>query len=432
MTESFENWAGIESCTPAEYLRPRNVDEVQATVAAAGTRGRVVRAVGAGHSFTPAALTEGTLISLEHLNRVVDVDASSGLVRVEAGITLRDLNQKLDAHGLALGNLGDVDVQSIAGATQTGTHGTGARLRNLSASIISLELIVGDGSVVEVSAESDAEAWRAARVGIGALGIVTAVTVQTVPSFTLHALDAPARLDEVLATMDEKAEGNDHFEFYMFPHTGRVQTRVNNRTESPPKPRSRTAGWLNDILLVNYAFGITQRVARRFPSQIPRVNRFVARSWGKRERSDASYRIFTSPRLVRFVEMEYAIPRSRAREAITAVHSLASNGRFDVSFPIEVRFVAPDDALLSPASGRETCYIAVHVYAGMEWEPYFRAVEEIMDSFDGRPHWGKRHFQTAATLRPRYEGFDRFLAVRERFDPQRRFANPYIRTVLGD
>lgn len=432
MTESFENWAGIESCTPTEYLRPRTTQEIQAAVVAAGQAGRVVRAVGAGHSFTPAALTEGTLISLEHMNRVLEVDASSGLVKVEAGITLHDLNRELDVHGLALENLGDVDVQSIAGATQTGTHGTGARLRNLSASIVGLELIVGDGSVIELSEESDADAWRAARVGIGALGIVHAVTLQAVPSFTLHAVDRPAKLEDVLARMEGYAEENDHFEFYLFPHSDRVQTRVNNRTERPPKPRSRAASWMNDILLVNYAFGITQRVARRFPSQIPRVNRFVARSWGKSERFDVSHKVFASPRLVRFVEMEYAVPRTRAREAITAVHSLASSGRFDVSFPIEVRFVAPDDALLSPASGRETCYIAVHVYAGMEWEPYFRAVEEIMDSFDGRPHWGKRHFQTAATLRPRYEGFDRFLAVRERFDPKRRFANPYIRTVLGD
>lgn len=431
MTESFTNWAGIESCTPCEFLRPHTTAEVQAAVAAARKVGGVVRAVGAGHSFTPAAMTDGTLLSLEHMNRVIDVDRSSGLARVEAGISLHDLNRALAEHGLALENLGDVDVQSIAGATQTGTHGTGAGLRNLSASIESLELVTGDGSVVEVSAASDPDAWRAARVGLGALGIVTAATLKLVPSFVLHGVDRPAKLAEVLGGMDALATDNDHFEFYMFPHSDRAQTRVNNRTERPAKPRSAAVEWLNDILLVNRAFGVTQRIARRFPRRIPAINRFVARSWGTSKRFDFSYRIFASPRLVRFVEMEYAIPRPRAREAISAVHALASSGRFDVSFPIEVRFVAPDDALLSPASGRDTCYIAVHVYQGMPWEPYFRAVEELMDTFEGRPHWGKRHFHTAATLRPRYENFDRFLAVRDRFDPERRFANPYLEAVLG-
>ncbi|MPZ68092.1 MAG: FAD-binding protein [Actinobacteria bacterium] len=431
MTQVFTNWAGVESCTPSEYLRPHTTEEVQAAVTAAGKAGRAVRAVGAGHSFTSTAMTDGTLLSLENMNRVLDVDTSSGLTRVEAGITLHDLNHRLAEHGLALENLGDVDVQSIAGATQTGTHGTGAGLRNLSASIESLEIVSGDGSVVEVSAESDPNDWRAARVGLGALGIVTAATLRLAPSFVLHGVDRPSTMAEVLDGMDRLAAGNDHFEFYLFPHSDRVQTRVNNRTERPAKPRTRVAEWLNDIVLLNRAFGLTQGVAKRFPSRIPAVNRFVARAWGTSERFDVSYRIFASPRLVRFVEMEYAIPRPHAREAITAVHALASSGRFDVSFPIEVRFVAPDDALLSPAWGRETCYIAVHIYRGMEWEPYFRAVEEIMDSFDGRPHWGKRHFQTAATLAPRYEGFERFLAVRDRFDPGRRFANPYLEAVLG-
>ena len=431
MTEVFTNWSGVESCTPFEYLRPRTTAEVQTAVTIAGKAGRTVRAVGAGHSFTPTVLTDGTMLSLANMNRVLDVDASSGLARVEAGITLHDLNQRLAEHGLALENLGDVDVQSIAGATQTGTHGTGARLRNLSASIESLEIVTGDGSVVEVSVESDPDAWRAARVGIGALGIVTAMTLKMVPSFVLHGVDEPSTMTEVLDGMDRLASDNDHFEFYLFPHSERVQTRVNNRTDQPAMPRSRVAEWLNDIVLLNRAFGLTQGVAKRFPSRIPTMNRFVARAWGKSERFDVSYRIFASTRLVRFVEMEYAIPRASAREAITAVHALASSGRFDVSFPIEVRFVAPDDSLLSPASGRETCYIAVHVYRGMDWEPYFRAVEEVMDTFEGRPHWGKRHFQTAATLAPRYEGFEKFLSVRARFDPERRFANSYLETVLG-
>ncbi len=390
-----------------------------------------MRAVGAGHSFTPAVLTDDVMVSLQRMTRVLDVDSTSGHVRIEAGISLHELNLRLAEHGRALENLGDIDVQSIAGATQTGTHGTGATLRNISASIVSLQLVTGTGDVVELSEDSDPDGWRAARVGLGALGIVTEMTLRTVPAFVLHGVDSPGRMIDVLERIDELAGANEHFEFYLFPHSDRAQTRINNRTERPPKERSHLGAYMNDIFLVNHVFGLTQRVAKRFPRSVPRVNRFVAAAWGKSERIESSYKIFSSPRLVRFVEMEYAIPRHHVRDAVTKVHEVASRADLAVSFPIEVRFVAADDAFLSPASGRDTAYVAVHVYRGMEFDRYFREVEAVMDAYEGRPHWGKRHYQTAEVLRGRYPDFDRFLTVRDRFDPERRFANRYIEQVLG-
>jgi L-gulono-1,4-lactone dehydrogenase len=226
-------------------------------------------------------------------------------------------------------------------------------------------------------------------------------------------------------------DANDHFELYTFPHTGVALTRTNNRVDLPPAPPSRTAAWLEDIALVNGAFDALCRVGRRRPAWIPAVNRLVTRLAGARERVDASHRIFTSPRLVRFTEMEYAIPRAEAARAVRAVLDLVARERLPVSFPLELRFVAPDDALLSPASGRQTAYVAVHAYRGMPWERYFRGVEEIMDGLGGRPHWGKRHFQTAETLRPRYPDWDRFQAVRARLDPEGRFTNAHVARVLG-
>ena len=185
------------------------------------------------------------------------------------------------------------------------------------------------------------------------------------------------------------------------------------------------------MLLRNGAFGLACRVGRARPALIPRINRIVSRVAGSSRRVDRSFEIFASPRLVRFTEMEYALPRARAREAIEAVRRLIDEHGFAVPFPFEVRFVAGDDAFLSPACGRDTCYIAVHMYRAMEWERYFRAVEEVMDGFGGRPHWGKRHFQTAATLAPRYPEWDRFAAVRARLDPGGRFTNRYVERVLG-
>lgn len=427
----WRNWAGDQSCRPASFERPQTRAEVVGAIERATQAGHVVRVAGAGHSFSDAVLTDGTLLSLERMNRVLHVDESSGLVRVEAGITLRELNEVLWDHGLAFENLGDIDVQSIAGACATGTHGTGHGLPNLSAALHSIELVTGDGSVIELDEQSDPEAWRAARVSLGALGVVTAVTLRTVPAFTLEGTDAPMPLEETLDTLDELAEASDHFELFTFPHTAVALTRTNRRLDAAPEPRSKRRAWVDDILLRNHAFEVACRVGRARPALIPRVNRLVARASGSSRRRDRSYEIFASPRRVRFTEMEYALPREHGAEAVRAVLAMISQRGLPVGFPLEVRFVAADDALLSPATGRATCYIAVHQYRGMAWEALMRATEEIMQTFGGRPHWGKRHFQSADTLASRYPDWDRFASVRARLDPEGRFANDYVRRVLG-
>ncbi len=426
----WRNWAGDQVCRPAAVEHPATVAEVADAVGRAREAGRTVRVAGAGHSFTDTALTDGTLLRLDRMRRLLEVDSASGLARVEAGISLNELSEALWAHGLAFENLGDIDVQSIAGATATGTHGTGSRLRNLSAGLREVELVTGDGSTVRVSADADPDAWRAARVSVGALGVVTAVTLQAVPAFTLEGIDSPAPLEDVLERVDELADAADHFEFYVFPHSPLALTRTNRRVDGPPAPPSRARAWFDDVLLRNHVFGLAVAAGRRAPRLIPQINRLLARASGTTRRVDRSYRVFASPRLVRFTEMEYAFPREHVAEAVRAVLAVAERSDLAVPFPIEVRFVAADDALLSPAGGRETGYIAVHMYKGMEWAPYFRAVEEVMNGFGGRPHWGKRHFQTAATLAPRYPEWERFQDVRRRLDPDGVFANAYVQRVL--
>ncbi len=427
----WRNWDGRQQFIPAAFAQPASTGELAGALEAAAVAGRHVRVTGSGHSFTALVPTDGTLISLERMNRVLDVDPSSGLVRVEGGITIRELNAALDPHGLALENLGDIDVQTVAGATATGTHGTGGGLRNISSQIRAIELMRADGTVVTLDAEHDPDAFRAARVSLGALGVVTAVTLQAVPAFRLRGVDGPASLVETLEALPELVTAHDHFEMYWFPYCDNALLRRNDRTDEPVTERSAARAYLEDIVLVNRALLGFSLVGRRFPRTIPRMNRIITRVAGSSRRVDRSHRIFVSPRLVRFTEMEYAIPRQHAADAIRAIGEMVESRRLPVSFPIEVRFVAPDDALLSPAGGRETCYIAVHMFDQMEFEPYFRAVEEIMDRFDGRPHWGKRHFQTAETLAPRYPEWARFAAVRAQLDPEGRFRNPEIDRVLG-
>ena len=418
---AWVNWSRTQRCEPAAIERPGSRAELAAVLErAAGP----VRVAGAGHSFTGAVLTSGTLISLGRMASVLDVDGP--LVRVEAGMSLHRLSRELHLRGLALPNLGDIDVQSVAGALATGTHGTGARLPNLSAQVERIELVLGDGSEVEIG---EGVLLRAARIGLGALGVVAAVTLRCVPSFRLRGVDAPEPLEDVLASLDRRADEADHFEFWTFPHSPLALTRTNTRTDAPRKAPGRSREWLEDVLVDNHVFGVFNRAARRFPGTIPLLNRSASRAASRRERVDWSYRIFASPRLVRFVEMEYAIPREHAVEAVLGAREILE--RHPVSFPIELRFVAADDALLSPSNGRDSAYIAVHLFEGMAWEAPFREVEALMCGFGGRPHWGKWSFLGADELAARYPEWDAFQAARARLDPHGRFENEWVGRVLG-
>ena len=399
-------------------------------MARAAYAGRRVRAVGSGHSFTDIACTDDVMVSLRQMARVVDADAGSGLVRVQGGIRLHELGAELAARGLAMENQGDVDMQTIAGAVATATHGTGVRFRNLSSQVAAVRLVTADGTV-EASEDSDPEALLAARVGLGALGIVSELTLRCPPLFTLHRHDAPSPLARTLERLDELADAHDHFEFFVFPYADTALTRVTERTDRAPRPPSRVRAWVQDVALENAALGAAMRAGRAAPRAIPRLNRALTAMFSEGRRTDLSHRIYANPRHVRFTEMEYALPREAGREVVERVLGLIERRRLPISFPLEVRFVAADDAFLSPAHGRTTCYVAVHVYRGMEFESYFRAVEAIMDEHGGRPHWGKRHYQSASTLRPRYPDWQRFQAVRRRLDPAGTFANAYTDRVLG-
>jgi FAD-linked oxidoreductase len=428
---SWRNWAGDQRCRPAAIETPRSLDEISVALARAAGAGMRVRVAGSGHSFSDIACTEEMQLRLDGLSGVLDVDLGSGLVRVQGAITIRELNRRVAEHGLALENLGDIDAQTISGAICTATHGTGAKLGNIPTQVAELTLVLADGSTLTCSQHSDPETFRAARVSLGALGVIAEVTLRCVPAFCLRGVDSAAPLDEVLERFEELSQSNDHFEFYVFPYAQTALTRTNNRTDEPPRPPGRVSTYLNDVLLVNEAFGLLCKIGRAAPGQIPRINRLVSRLASSRVRVDRSDRVFATPRLVRFTEMEYALPRGNVPEAVRRVLAMVQRERLAVPFPIEVRSVAPDDAFLSTASGRETGFVAVHMFEGMAFETYFRAVEAIMDELDGRPHWGKRHFQTAQTLRGRYPDWDRFQAVRARLDPRGVFGNAWTDRVLG-
>jgi L-gulono-1,4-lactone dehydrogenase len=414
-------------------VAPDSVAALSALIGAAARAGQRVKAIGSGHSFTGIGLTDGVQVSLAKLAGLRALDTESGLVTAAAGMPLHRLNRLLEDAGRSLSNLGDIDRQTVSGALSSGTHGTGRNLGGLATQIRGLELVLADGSVVQCDRTHDPELFSAARIGLGALGVITAVTLATEPAFALRAAERPMPLPRVLAELDELVAANEHFEFYWFPHTDKTLTKRNNRLAAGerPEPLGRARAFLEDELIGNGAFRLTCEVGKAVPALVPRINRFAARFMGDREYSDVSHRVFCSPRRVRFVEMEYAVPRDAVREAIAGVQRVTERPGMSVSFPIEVRFAAADDIPLSTASGRESAYLAVHMFRGQPYQHYFDQVEAVMGALDGRPHWGKMHSLDAATLRTRYPRFDEFLAARKRVDPDGVFANDYLDRVLG-
>jgi L-gulono-1,4-lactone dehydrogenase len=429
---SWRNWSGLTATTPNEVRTPRNAEDVIAAVNRARERRTTVKMPGTGHSFTGIAAPEGIMLSPVQLAGIVAVDRDAMSVTALAGTPLHLLNSSLEALGLSLHNMGDIAAQTVAGATSTGTHGTGGLVASLSAQIAALELVNGEGKVLHASATENPDVFAVARLGLGALGILTTLTFKVEPVFTLEAHEFPMRWDEALSRFDELTADNHHFELYWFPHTDRILAKENNRTLDDPEPLGRFRHWLDDDFLSNTVFGLANRVGNARPSWIPRINNISGRALSERTYSDVPHKVFTSPRTVVFREMEYAVPRESGLEALREVRRWIDGSGLNISFPIEVRTTPADDIALSTSSGRESMYLAFHMNEQTDHRAYFTGVEDILRGYAGRPHWGKLNTRTAADLAPAYPRWAEFQTIRERLDPDRIFSNEYLRRVLGD
>ncbi|GHJ40641.1 D-arabinono-1,4-lactone oxidase [Streptomyces sp. TS71-3] len=432
---AWHNWAGNVTARPVREAAPASVEELSAAVRKAAEDGMRVKAVGTGHSFTAAAATDGLLIRPGLLSGIRAVDRAAGTVTVGAGTQLKRLNAALAREGLSLTNMGDIMEQTVSGAISTGTHGTGRDSASIAAQVHALELVTADGSVLTCSADGTEEeraVFAAARVGLGALGVISAVTFAVEPVFLLAAREEPMRFDRVMEEFDGLVAENEHFEFYWFPHTGNCNTKRNNRSAGPPAPLSRVTGWVDDELLSNGLFQAVNTLGRAVPSTVPAIARVASRALSARTYTDIPYKVFTSPRRVRFVEMEYALPRAALVTALRELRAMVDRSRLRISFPVEVRTAPADDITLSTASGRDSAYVAVHMYRGTPYQQYFTAAERIFVGHGGRPHWGKVHTRDAAYLSGVYPRFGEFTALRDRLDPGRVFGNDYLRRVLGD
>ncbi|MEM7345023.1 MAG: D-arabinono-1,4-lactone oxidase [Chloroflexota bacterium] len=428
---TWQNWSGAVQANPSESLAPSTEAEIVAIVKRARQTGQTVRVVGSGHSFTPIVATDDILLSLDEMQGLVKVNHAKNEVTVKAGTKIRALHLILFEHGFSQENLGDIDVQSIAGAISTGTHGTGKTLGSIATQVTALRLVTGTGEVLTCSETENSELFKAAQISVGALGIITEITLRCLPAYTLHLQWSKGSLTDCLENYERYWDDNRHFEFFWIPHTDTIMRKSMNFTEADPR-KNNFLKYFQENVIENAALWVLMEASRLFPKRSPTVARAIEALVSDGEDVNYAHNVFASKRLVRFQEMEYSLPIEHFASAMQALRALFETERPNVAFPVECRVVRQDDIYLSPAYGRDSAYIAVHEYNKKPYRDYFEAVEAIFRRYEGRPHWGKMHTCTAEDFAQMYPKWDAFHAARKQCDPDGVFITPYLRRIFGE
>ncbi|SDJ56638.1 L-gulonolactone oxidase [Paraburkholderia steynii] len=426
----WKNWSGYVSSPSATLSAPASLHEIARILRGALQADTPLRVVGAGHSFAPLVQTDGVILSLDNIQGIIDVDHTKRVVRVHAGTRLAALGSALAEHGFAMENLGDINVQSIAGAISTGTHGTGIMFGNLATQVASLTFMTADGNEVRASPEENPDLFEGGRIGLGALGVLTEVGLNLVPSFNLRLERGKMDFDECLARADSMSRKHRSFELYWLPHTTAMLTKVWNATDEP----AQATGWkryITETVLENAVFGLLCKTGKRVPSLCPSISSLCASMISSGQHVAASHSMLSTVRRVRFNEMEWAVPAERGPDALREIRAFISRKNIPLMFPLEYRWVRGDDIWLSPNYGRDSVHISAHQYRGMPFAQYFDGVQAICLNHGGRPHWGKVHSLTAKDFAKIYPRWDDFLSLRERMDPRGRFLTPYLRSLFG-
>ena len=419
----WKNWSGGQHCDPAARLAPASVDELASLIQKTPTP---IRGVGAGHSFSALVPTDGTLITLDRIAGIENVDLKTGQADVLAGTRLSRMGDELAKLGLAFANMPDINKQSLAGAISTSTHGTGANIGSLSTFMHELELVTADGKVVTCSATKNADFFHAARVSVGSLGIITKARVEARPVYKLKRKVWVEPVEDMLDKLTTYETENRNFEFYYVPFSGLAMGISNNETDEPetPAPLNEDDDALRQLKMLQDWLGWSPTM-RRWAIQKAFADYPVE------TRVDFSHRTLSNERGVRFNEMEYHLPREKAADALREIIRIIETNNIRVFFPIEFRTVAQDDIWLSPFYGRKSASIAVHQFYEWDYHYYFSQVEPVFKKHEGRPHWGKLNTLKAADFAAIYPKWNEFLAIRKEMDPTGKFLTPYMKSVFG-
>lgn len=417
----WRNWSGSQVAHPHSVVAPRSEGELIRHL-----RGAVgeIRVTGAGHSFSAVCRTDDTLFSLDAMRGIVAHDAQRLQATVWAGTRLRDLGEPLWNLGQGLVNQGDVDPQSVGGACGTSTHGTGLGLGSFSSVMLGVRLVTPEGEIIKADAARDTDVYQAARTSLGALGIASQITLQNRKAYSLKQREYVEPLDTVLRNLDASLKRHRHYEFWAFFESDDVLVKTLDETDAPPSEPPLIDLPTDPILW------LASEIAHGVKSLDGPMQRLITTLFPSSERIDRSYRIFPSPREVRFNEMEYEVPIAQGPDCLREILALVREKNVNTLFPVEYRVVAADDAWLSPFYGRDSASISIHQYHEVDYRPLFSLVEPIFWKYGGRPHWGKLHTLTAKQLAPLYPRWDDFQAVRRRLDPKGRMLNAHLRSLL--
>jgi len=424
----WRNWAGNQVCAPVRLHRPLTEAELVLIVRAARTEHEHVRVAGGGQSYSGVALSDGHLIEIGGYDALLDLNVTRGLVTVQAGVTLRRLEDELWSRGFVLHPWGDAGESTLGGAISTGSHGSGLHVTSLAARVAALRVVTGTGDVLDCSPEREREVFEAAVTGIGVAGILSTVTLQVQPAAHIHQHEDPSDTAQVLERQSALLHGDEQLEAELDLQSGAALVRRARRTERQPE-----LGWrdrLNDEVATRVGEPSVRRVGRVVPPLGERLGRVIPHE-PLTDRVDRAPRLAARRAGPRRVEMEYVIPRQHAREAIERVSDLVRRSGWRPSLPAVLRWVAPDTVPMSMCYRREAASLTVRARRSEPYQPLFEAVETIMRDYEGRPHWGKVHFQTHETLRPLYPRWDEFQTTRRRLDPSGVFGNAYTDRVLG-
>lgn len=428
-TLHWQNWSGSVTSRPRQIVEPGTIAELARAIGTYGRSGRHVRVVGSGHSFTPLVQTDDVLISLKNIQGIANIDREQNTATVLGGTDLKHLGNVLLQEGLAQENLGDIDKQSIAGAISTGTHGTGIRFGNLATQVVGMTLVTANGELLECSEAEHPDIFKAAQVSLGMLGVIASVTLRVVPAKRMHFTSRREALATTLDNLETYIQDNSHFEFFWMPYTKWVQAKFINETDADVTA-SNLWSTFNKVVVENGLYWLLSEYCRLVPSFSPSVSRIAGGSIATLDEVNYSHRLYATPRVVRFQEMEYNIPIEHFKTVLNEIRACINERQFRVHFPIECRFVHADDIWLSPSYQRTSAYVAVHMYRGMAYRDYFDQIEAIFRRYEGRPHWGKMHTQNADSLQALYPHWHDFRRIRATLDPEGRFLNDYLRQLF--
>jgi FAD-linked oxidoreductase len=420
MTE-WRNWSGSVVAQPAECARPRTAEDLAALVSAA----RKVRVVGAGHSFMPLCETDGVLISLADYGGRIEIAPDRKTVWAPAGWGLDRLTAALWAEGLSLINQGDINPQSLAGATATGTHGTGADLGSLATQACGFRLMQADGTIVECGPGQRPELYEAQRLSLGLFGVAVEIRIHVLPAYYLEERVERRPLAEMAERLDELGAATRHMEFFVFPYSDQVIFKSLHPAE--PEADFREGNDIDETV-----FRLVCDLGAAAPSMIPALQKLMMRASSKATRRvGPAFKIFPSDRTIRFEEMEYELPRANGMDTLKEAIAYIRKKRMPIIFPFEFRLTAGDDIWMSPFNKGPGASISFHQYGKMPWREAFADIEAVFQAGEGRPHWAKRHTLTAADVHRLYPRTPDYLAVREAVDPGQKFANAHLTSLFS-